>query len=62
MTCWIYVALLPKQLDLLGIKEIRNVQTAIFYEHKGTYINYEYYCCMIRQLITEITYTNDKCH
>src|SRR5690242_9847026 len=31
------------QLGVLGVKEIRNVQTAIFYEQRGTYINYEYY-------------------
>src|SRR5947209_2478829 len=31
------------ELDKLGVKEIRNVQTAIFYESRGTYINYEYY-------------------
>jgi len=31
------------QLQLLNVKEIRNVQTAIFYEGKGAYMNYEYY-------------------
>src|SRR5215831_4521459 len=31
------------QLELLRVKEIRNVQTAIFYEEKGFYSNYEYY-------------------
>src|SRR5260221_14251048 len=31
------------QLELLGVKEIRNVQTGIFYESKGTYTNYEFY-------------------
>src|SRR6185436_19245313 len=35
--------IISEQLELLGIKEIRNVQTAIFYKHKGTYTNYEYY-------------------
>ena len=31
------------QLELLNVKQIRNVQTAIFYKEKGTYMNYEYY-------------------
>jgi hypothetical protein len=31
------------QLQSLGVKEIRNVQTAIFYVSRGTYMNYEYY-------------------
>src|SRR6478736_416906 len=48
------------QLELLGIKEIRNVQTAIFYEHKGTYINYEYYRLHDKALVTEVDYTNDE--
>jgi vacuolar-type H+-ATPase subunit I/STV1 len=34
--------IMSAQLESLGIKEIRNVQTAIFYKDKGTYINYEY--------------------
>ncbi len=46
------------ELDKLGVKEIRNVQTAIFYEEKGTYMNYEYYLKHDRTVITETTYTN----
>ncbi len=34
---------ISQQLIQLGVKEIRNVQTAIFYENRGTYMNYEYY-------------------
>ena len=47
------------QLEMLGTKEIRNVQTAIFYEEKGTYINYEYYRLHDKSLITEVDYRHD---
>ena len=50
------------QLALLGVKEIRNVQTAIFYEEKGTYMNYEYYAKHDKTFITETTYTNNEIH
>ncbi len=46
------------QLASLNVKEIRNVQTAIFYETKGTYINYEYYPKHDKLLITEVDYKN----
>src|ERR1700729_2133034 len=49
-----------EQLDLLKVKEIRNVQTAIFYQEKGTYMNYEYYSKHNKTFITETTYTNHK--
>src|SRR6187401_2485413 len=48
------------QLEKLGVKEIRNVQTAIFYESKGTYMNYEYYAKHKKTIITETAYTNHK--
>ena len=48
------------QLQKLGVKEIRNVQTAIFYESKGTYMNYEYYAKHKKTIITETIYTNHK--
>jgi len=48
------------QLEKLGIKEIRNVQTAIFYESKGAYMNYEYYAKHKKTFITETVYTNHK--
>ena len=50
------------QLELLAVKEIRNVQTAIFYQAKGTYMNYEYYAKHDKTFITETTYTNNKIH
>jgi len=48
------------ELDKLAVKEIRNVQTAIFYEDKGTYMNYEYYVKHNKTFITETSYTNHK--
>ncbi len=48
------------QLQFLGVKEIRNVQTAIIYESKGTYMNYEYYAKHKKTVITETLYTNHK--
>jgi signal transduction histidine kinase len=48
------------QLQPLGVKEIRNVQTAIFYESRGTYMNYEYYTKHKKTIITETVYTNHK--
>jgi signal transduction histidine kinase/ketosteroid isomerase-like protein len=50
------------QLQSLGLKEIRNVQTAIFYEGRGTYMNYEYYAKHKKTIITETSYTNNKVH
>src|SRR5258706_1644033 len=46
------------QLELLGVKEIRNVQTGIFYESKGTYTNYEFYAKHNKVLVTEVDYSN----
>ena len=50
------------QLQSLGVKEIRNVQTAIFYKERGTYMNYEYYAKHDKTFITETTYNNNKTH
>ena len=50
------------QLQSLGVKEIRNVQTAIFYEQRGTYMNYEFYAKHDKTFITETTYTNHEIH
>src|SRR6476660_6182367 len=35
--------IISQQLELLNVKDLRNVQTAIFNEVKHIYINYEYY-------------------
>ncbi|MBS1935333.1 MAG: hypothetical protein JST96_15135, partial [Bacteroidetes bacterium] len=53
---------ISEQLELLKVKEIRNVQTAIFYQEKGTYMNYEYYAKHQKTFITETTYTNHEIH
>ena len=53
---------IAEQLELLKIKEIRNVQTAIFYKENGTYMNYEYYAKHHKTFITDTTYTNHKIH
>ncbi len=49
---------ISQQLDLLNVKEIRNVQTAIIYESKGTYLNYEYYAKHDKLLTTEVDFKN----
>ncbi|MEP7376427.1 MAG: hypothetical protein ABI675_23720, partial [Chitinophagaceae bacterium] len=54
--------IISEQLELLKVKEIRNIQTAIFYEAKGAYMNYEYYAKHNKTLITETTYTNHEIH
>ena len=51
---------ISKQLALLGIKEIRNIQTAIFYEQRGTYMNYQYYAKHNKTFITDTLYTDHK--
>jgi len=48
------------QLQNLGIRELRNVQTAIFQVTKGTYMNYEYYAKHKKTFITETGYTDHK--
>src|SRR6476659_5931355 len=52
--------IIATELNKLGVKEIRNVQTAIFYERRGTYMNYEYYEKHNKVFITETSYTNHK--
>jgi signal transduction histidine kinase/ketosteroid isomerase-like protein len=51
---------ISQQSESLGIKEIRNVQTAIIYEDKGTYLNYEYYTKHNKLLVTEVDYKNHE--
>ncbi len=53
---------ISQQLEALHVKEIRNVQTAIFYESKGTYMNYEYYAKHDKTFITETSFTNHEMH
>ncbi len=51
---------ISKQLQKLGVKEIRNVQTAIFYESRGSYMNYEYYAKHDKKFITDVDFKNHK--
>jgi signal transduction histidine kinase len=50
--------IIAEQLELLGVKDIRNVQTAIFYPDRGTYINFEYYARHKLNLETEVYYVD----
>ncbi len=50
--------MISNQLELLNVKEIRNIQTAIFYEEKGIYSNFEYYALHDKLLVTEVEYKN----
>src|SRR6186713_1726234 len=50
--------IISDQLEILDVKKIRNVQTAIFYEEKSVYMNYEYYAKHDKKLITEVDYSN----
>ena len=54
--------MIARQLELLNVKEIRNVQTAIFNDGKATYQNYEYYLKHDRSFITETHYQDDPRH
>jgi signal transduction histidine kinase len=49
--------IISEQLELLQVKDIRNVQTAIFDEAKHIYMNYEYYRLHNKTFITEVDYT-----
>jgi signal transduction histidine kinase len=53
---------ISQQLALLGINEIRNIQTAVFYTAKGTYMNYEYYTKHDKSIFTEVDYSSKKVH
>ncbi|MEO7484220.1 MAG: nuclear transport factor 2 family protein, partial [Sediminibacterium sp.] len=52
--------IISDQLELLNVKNIRNVQTAIIYETKGVYFNYEYYTKHNKQFITEVDFKNHE--
>ncbi|MBS1654157.1 MAG: hypothetical protein JSU05_04860, partial [Bacteroidetes bacterium] len=50
--------IIAQQLAWLNVKEIRNVQTAIFYNEKGIYANYEYYVKHDKMLVTDTEFRN----
>jgi len=47
---------ISKQLEFLKVRDVRNVQTAIFYETKGIYVNYEFYARHDKEFVTEVEY------
>lgn len=47
---------ISEQLNLLNVSDVRNVQTAVINETKGTFLNYEYYGGYDKSFITEIDY------
>jgi signal transduction histidine kinase len=49
---------IAQQLRSLGVKEIRNVQTAVIYVGKGTYLNFEFYARHNKLLTTEVEFNN----
>lgn len=49
---------ISQQLIVLNVKEIRNVQTGIFYETKKNYTNFEYYAKHDKCLVTVVDYNN----
>src|SRR5215212_1801593 len=48
--------MISDQLQLLGFKEIRNVQTVIIYEQKHEYLNYQYFTPYDKNSIEVIDY------
>lgn len=51
---------IAQQLAKLGLSAIRNVQTAIFYPEKESYMNYEYYARHRKTFITDTIYNNHR--
>jgi len=49
---------ISQQLRSLGVKEVRNVQTAVIYKDKGTYLNFEFYAKHDKFLTTEVEFNN----
>lgn len=47
---------ISEQLDILNVADVRNIQTAVINETKGTFLNYEYYGGHDKSFITEIDY------
>jgi signal transduction histidine kinase len=51
-----------RQLEALDVREIRNIQTAIFFEEKGRYLNYEFYARHNKMLVTDVSYLDHPVH
>jgi len=52
--------IISQELKKLGVKEIRNVQTAIIDEEKASYLNYEYFRLTRKKIITRVEYKKRK--
>src|SRR5258706_4316449 len=52
--------IISKELENLGIKEIRNVQIAVIDEPTASYLNYEYFLLTKKTTITAIGYKKQK--
>jgi len=52
--------IISQELEGLGVKDIRNVQTAIIDEGKASYLNYEYFRWRKKTVITEVEYKKQK--
>ena len=52
--------IISQELVSLGIKEIRNIQTAIIDEEKASYLNYEYFRFSRKKIITAVEYKKQK--
>ncbi len=48
--------IISDQLILLGVNNIRNIQTAIINELKGTYLNYQYFTAYNKGIVEETEY------
>ncbi len=48
--------IISQQSAVLGISEIRNVQTVIINEQKGTYVNYQYFAAYDQSIVEEVDY------
>jgi signal transduction histidine kinase len=48
--------IISDQLEMLGVKHIRNVQTAVINEQNETYLNYQYYTAYKKSTIEELDY------
>jgi hypothetical protein len=47
---------ISRESEKLGIKDIRNVQTVIVNEQKGTYVNYQYFTAYDQSTVEEVDY------
>jgi signal transduction histidine kinase len=50
--------IISDQLEFLKVEKIRNVQTAIINEAKGTYLNYQYFTAYKKGIIEDTNYHN----